>query len=122
MAWIKASAGMTERTFIGKPESCPFKELENAWTQVSRLKPPGRSFIGQNPPARFSILTTFEALITNLSAFRPHRLARSRTPAFHAGNTGSNPVGDASEIKGLAKHKPILFCFGGKTGGKIATI
>jgi len=22
----------------------------------------------------------------------------------------------------LAKHKPILFCFGGKTGGKIATI
>lgn len=27
---------------------------------------------------------------------RPHRLAWSRTPAFHAGNTGSNPVGDAS--------------------------
>ena len=26
---------------------------------------------------------------------RPHRLVRSRTPAFHAGNTGSNPVGDA---------------------------
>ena len=26
---------------------------------------------------------------------RPHRLAWSRTPAFHAGNTGSNPVGDA---------------------------
>ena len=27
--------------------------------------------------------------------FCPRRLARSRTPAFHAGNTGSNPVGDA---------------------------
>ena len=26
----------------------------------------------------------------------PHRLVRSRTPAFHAGNTGSNPVGDAT--------------------------
>ena len=24
----------------------------------------------------------------------PRRLARPRTPAFHAGNTGSNPVGD----------------------------
>ncbi len=29
------------------------------------------------------------------STFGPHRLVRSRTPAFHAGNTGSNPVGDA---------------------------
>jgi hypothetical protein len=27
---------------------------------------------------------------------RPHRLAWSRTPAFHAGDTGSNPVGDAT--------------------------
>ena len=26
---------------------------------------------------------------------RPRRLARPRTPAFHVGNTGSNPVGDA---------------------------
>ena len=26
----------------------------------------------------------------------PHRLARSRTSAFHADNTGSNPVGDAN--------------------------
>ena len=31
----------------------------------------------------------------------PHRLARSRTPAFHA-NTGSNPVGDATDYpKGI---------------------
>jgi hypothetical protein len=28
-------------------------------------------------------------------AKRPRRLARPRTPAFHVGNTGSNPVGDA---------------------------
>jgi hypothetical protein len=27
---------------------------------------------------------------------RPRRLARPRTPAFHVGNTGSNPVGDAT--------------------------
>ena len=26
---------------------------------------------------------------------RPHRLARPRTPAFHAGDGGSNPPGDA---------------------------
>ena len=30
-----------------------------------------------------------------------HRLARSRTPAFHADNRGSNPLGDAIEIKAL---------------------
>ena len=28
---------------------------------------------------------------------RPRRLARPRTPAFHADNTGSNPVGDANK-------------------------
>ncbi len=27
-------------------------------------------------------------------ALRPHRLVWPRTPAFQAGNTGSNPVGD----------------------------
>lgn len=27
----------------------------------------------------------------------PHRLGRSRTSAFHADNTGSNPVGDANK-------------------------
>jgi hypothetical protein len=32
---------------------------------------------------------------------RPRRLARPRTPAFHVGNTGSNPVGDAKEIKSI---------------------
>jgi hypothetical protein len=33
---------------------------------------------------------------------RPHRLARPRTPAFHVGNRGSNPLGDAiNKIKEL---------------------
>ena len=32
----------------------------------------------------------------------PHRLARSRTPAFHAGDTGSNPVGDAKQNQGVS--------------------
>jgi hypothetical protein len=31
----------------------------------------------------------------------PHRLAWSRTPAFHAGNRGSNPLGDANYINKL---------------------
>ena len=30
--------------------------------------------------------------------FRPRRLAWPRTPAFHAGDTGSNPVGDAKSF------------------------
>ena len=32
----------------------------------------------------------------------PHRLARPRTPAFHVGNRGSNPLGDAKLFQGLA--------------------
>ena len=31
---------------------------------------------------------------TSFACLRPHRLAWPRTPAFQAGNTGSNPVGD----------------------------
>ena len=31
-----------------------------------------------------------------VTEYRPHRLARPRTPAFHAGDRGSNPLGDAS--------------------------
>ncbi len=31
----------------------------------------------------------------------PHRLARPRTPAFHAGDAGSNPAGDAFSLPGL---------------------
>jgi hypothetical protein len=33
----------------------------------------------------------------------PHRLAWPRTPAFHAGDRGSNPLGDA--ISFLSNHK-----------------
>ena len=33
------------------------------------------------------------------TSFSPHRLARFRTSAFHADNTGSNPVGDAKKPK-----------------------
>src|ERR1044071_771581 len=36
-----------------------------------------------------------------LNSHCPRRLAWPRTPAFHAGNTGSNPVGDAS-------HSPLV--------------
>ncbi len=32
-------------------------------------------------------------------------------PAFHAGNTGSNPVGDAKENKGLAREADPFFFF-----------
>jgi hypothetical protein len=35
------------------------------------------------------------AIIKKLFDGSPHRLAWPRTPAFHAGNAGSNPAGDA---------------------------
>ena len=41
----------------------------------------------------------------------PHRLAWPRTPAFHAGDRGSNPRGDANIKKGLSNELIVLFCF-----------
>lgn|GEM_PF-1428506 len=35
------------------------------------------------------------AIIRKLFDGSPHRLAWPRTPAFHAGDAGSNPAGDA---------------------------
>ena len=40
---------------------------------------------------------------------RPHRLAWPRTPAFHAGDRGSNPRGDANIKKGLSKSDSPFF-------------
>gem|GEM_PF-4284127 len=37
-----------------------------------------------------------EGLFAKSSPCCPHRLVWSRTPAFHAGDTGSNPVGDTT--------------------------
>ncbi len=34
----------------------------------------------------------------DVHTFCPHRLVWPRTPAFQAGNTGSNPVGDTKKI------------------------
>ena len=39
----------------------------------------------------------------------PHRLVRPRTPAFQAGNTGSNPVGDATIEQPLNHVSAALF-------------
>ena len=44
-------------------------------------------------------MLTHACLVGTVAAHRPRRLARPRTPAFHVGNTGSNPVGDANKIK-----------------------
>ena len=35
----------------------------------------------------------------------PHRLGRPRTPGFHPGNRGSNPLGDAFLSNFLCVHK-----------------
>ncbi|CAI2717481.1 protein of unknown function [Nitrospina watsonii] len=45
---------------------------------------------------------------------RPHRLARPRTPAFHAGDGGSNPPGDAKFsfplYQTLSQHSTYKHC------------
>lgn len=38
----------------------------------------------------------------------PHRLARPRTPAFHAGNRGSNPLGDVNRAVSSAGRASAL--------------
>ena len=54
----------------------------------------------------------FKAWVVGSSPTRltmcPHRLAWPRTSPFQGGNAGSNPAGDASEIKGLREQ--ALFC------------
>ena len=59
---------------------------------------------------------------TSYDIICPHRLARSRTSAFHADNTGSNPVGDAifTRVKGrllplISRHLPCSSPSFGKT-------
>ena len=42
----------------------------------------------------------------------PHRLVRPRTPAFHVGDRGSNPLGDTSIIIEKPRHRSGLFFFG----------
>ncbi len=62
------------------------------------------------------VLTKLKECDTSDLTLRPHRLARSRTPAFHAGNTGSNPVGDAKRIQQVAAASSLGHS-GGYTGG-----
>lgn len=71
-------------------------------TQQVEYLPFKQRVAGSNParPTKKS-LTSERSFHYEASTPRPHRLARSRTPAFHAGNTGSNPVGDAKDIKEL---------------------
>ncbi len=69
----------------------------------SRPAPPGRALsssfrVARRPPDMVSIRPSGFGRRLSLSEprrIRPHRLARPRTPAFHGGNGGSNPPGDA---------------------------
>lgn len=46
--------------------------------------------------SKVNVLSNPQSSISNPHCTRPRRLARPRTPAFHVGDTGSNPVGDIS--------------------------
>ena len=50
--------------------------------------------------------------IPQLELQSPHRLARPRTPAFHAGNRGSNPLGDAKSFWRDSNWQTLLLVFG----------
>ncbi len=58
--------------------------------------------INLGPLAQLVEHLTFNQVVTGSTPvrpiFRPRRLAWSRTPAFHAGDTGSNPVGDVQVL------------------------
>ena len=57
----------------------------------------------------------------SIVAVSPHSLARSRTSAFHAEDTGSNPVGGAlknKKLKKQIKNKRIIIKLYLKGGGK----
>ncbi len=58
--------------------------------------------INLGPLAQLVEHLTFNQVVTGSTPvrpiFRPRRLAWSRTPAFHAGGTGSNPVGDLQAL------------------------
>lgn len=41
---------------------------------------------------------------TRLTIMRPLRLARPRTPPFHGGDRGSNPLGDANNQSGTVRY------------------
>ena len=64
---------------------------------------PGAKRRGHVLIAEITLCDRLYALIEHY--LRPHRLAWSRTPAFHAGNSGSNPLGDAIIYKGLEAHR-----------------
>lgn len=59
-----------------------------------RLRPVRRPRPGASD-TRLSIVINRYPVLKEALCLRPHRLAWPRTPAFQAGNTGSNPVGDA---------------------------
>ena len=52
---------------------------------------------------------TYSGFPSKFSVLSPHRLVRPRTPGFHPGNTGSNPVGVAISflIRGIGVCLPI---------------
>ena len=49
-------------------------------------------------PSRLTFLFDIDRISPHIS---PHRLAWPRTPAFHAGDAGSNPAGDANFLSTL---------------------
>ena len=52
---------------------------------------------------------------TRLTIMRPLRLARPRTPPFHGGDRGSNPLGDAKQITDISRlsiEKPVTIVTG----------
>ena len=73
---------------------------------MTSKRPSGRACSGSRGSDSFgsSARASRAFVFSGAASHRPRRLARPRTPAFHVGNTGSNPVGDANEIRNGERH------------------
>src|SRR5262245_52779407 len=75
---------------------------------VSSIEPLAQSV--EHRPFKPGVLGSIPRRLTARNTARPRRLARPRTPAFHVGNTGSNPVGDVFVLAYLRRRKrPVAF-------------
>ncbi len=91
---------ITCRIFLSTLQFRFFKNFQNKVKKC--LTPPIKILKFSSSPAAYQRLTYKE---------RPHRLAWSRTPASHAGDRGSNPLGDAKIKKGIRTLiLPFFYC------------
>src|SRR5688572_19869092 len=72
----------------------PWSELEEALSERGRVRVARSVSVRLYSGARWLGISMFPPIPRRLGC--PHRLARPRTPPFHGGDRGSNPLGDTN--------------------------